>query len=166
MRASAPVTVLVAMSESEYVQFVERAIPAYAAQKVESGQWLLEESFELATKSFNDLLPQGRATPNSHFFTIMDAAQVAVGMVWIAEQKRADKRIAYVYDVSIKPQHQRRGHATRAFRALEVEIRAMGLSGIALHVFGHNGSAHALYIKLGYQTTNINMYKSIEATSP
>ena len=166
MHESAPMTVLVAMSESEYVQFVERSIPAYAAHKVESGQWLQQESLERAGKSFNDLLPQGLATPNNHLFTIIDAEQAAVGMVWIAAQERADKRIAYVYDVSIKPQHQRRGHATRAFRALEDEIRTLGLSGIALHVFGHSLNAHALYVKLGYQTTNINMYKPIEATSP
>ena len=36
-----------------------------------------------------------------------------------------------------------------------------GLSGIALHVFGHNREARALYRKLGYVATNINLYKPV-----
>ena len=58
---------------------------------------------------------------------------------------------------------QRKGHAARALRALEGEMRALGLSGIALHVFGQNAAAHALYVQLGYLPTNINMFKAIGA---
>jgi hypothetical protein len=32
---------------------------------------------------------------------------------------------------------------------------------VALHVFGHNPQAHALYVKLGYITTNTNMFKAL-----
>jgi ribosomal protein S18 acetylase RimI-like enzyme len=39
----------------------------------------------------------------------------------------------------------------------------MGLAGIALHVFGHNQSARALYEKLGYAPTNLNLYKPLAA---
>jgi ribosomal protein S18 acetylase RimI-like enzyme len=70
-------------------------------------------------------------------------------------------RIAYIYDLAIDPAHQRRGHATRALRALEEEVHALGLAGIALHVFGHNVGAQTLYAKLGYEPTNINMYKPV-----
>ncbi|MFO1298108.1 MAG: hypothetical protein U1F25_17690 [Rubrivivax sp.] len=38
-----------------------------------------------------------------------------------------------------------------------------GLSGIALHVFGHNHEAQALYRKLGYVATNIHMFKAVPA---
>jgi RimJ/RimL family protein N-acetyltransferase len=37
----------------------------------------------------------------------------------------------------------------------------LGLSGIALHVFGHNHGAQALYAKLGFVATNINLFKSL-----
>jgi len=153
--------VLVPMTESEYLAFVDAAIPGYAADKVAAGQWTAKESLALAKKSFDDLLPAGRSTTENHFFTILDAESVAVGSLWIAVQGRAGKRIAYIYDVGIKPEHQRRGHATRALLALEDEIRALDLSGIALHVFGHNRGAQALYAKLGYAPTNINMYKPV-----
>jgi len=66
-----------------------------------------------------------------------------------------------VYDVYVRPEHQRKGHAGRAFAALEVEAHRLGLTGIALHVFGHNAGAQALYQKLGYVPTNINMFKPL-----
>jgi ribosomal protein S18 acetylase RimI-like enzyme len=84
-----------------------------------------------------------------------------VGTLWIAIQARGTQRVAYVYDVVIGPEHRRRGHAERAFKALEQEAVGLGLSGIALHVFGHNHGAQALYAKLGFVATNINLFKSL-----
>lgn len=150
------------MTESEFLAFAEEAVPAFAADKIASGHWSQDAALELSRKSFEELLPHGLASPDNFLFTIRDTAnQANVGMVWIAVQERAGKRIAYVYDVTVQPEHQRKGHATRAFLALESEVRKLGLSGIALNVFGHNAGAHALYVKLGYQPTNINMFKAI-----
>ena len=82
-------------------------------------------------------------------------------MLWFAVQEQAGRRVAYVYDVGIRPEYQRRGYATAAFTALEGETRARGLAGIGLHVFGHNPGARALYEKLGYEATNIHMFKKV-----
>ncbi|MBC7620567.1 MAG: GNAT family N-acetyltransferase [Candidatus Saccharibacteria bacterium] len=57
------------------------------------------------------------------------------------------------------PAHRRPGHAVAAFAALEKQVLALGLSGMGLHVFAHNTAAHALYAKLGFAATNINMFK-------
>ena len=156
-------TILVRMTEDEFLTFVEEAVPAYAADKVASGQWQQSDALERARKSFEELLPLGLATPDNHLFTVRDDADVSVGVVWVAAEDRADKRIAYLYQINIKPLHRRTGHAARALRALEGEMCTLGLSGIALHVFGHNAAAHALYVKLGYLPTNINMFKAIGA---
>ena len=153
---------LTPMTQDEFLVFAEVAVPSFAAEKVASGQWNEAEALELARKSFAELLPQGLATLDNHFFTVHDqTTQINVGIVWIAAQERAGKRIAYVYEISIKPEHQRRGHAKRALLALEDKVRSLGLSGIALHVFGHNTAAQALYLQLGYQPTNINLFKAI-----
>ena len=45
--------------------------------------------------------------------------------------------------------------------ALEEEARRFGLTALALHVFGHNTAARALYEGIGYQITNINMRKDL-----
>ena len=158
-------TILTPMTQREFLAFAEEAVPAFAADKIASGHWSPDEALELSRKSFEELLPHGLASPDNFLFTIRDPVnQVNVGMVWIAVQERAGKRIAYVYDVIVQPEHQRKGHAMRAFLALESEVQKLGLSGIALNVFGHNAGAHALYVKLGYQPTNINMFKAIRET--
>lgn len=156
-----PMAILVPCTESEYDAYLAAAIPAYAADKVASGQWSQDEALVLSRQSFEGLLPQGPATPDHYLFTIRDAADRAVGMIWLGTQDRAGQRIGFIYDVSIQPTHQRQGHATRAFTALEDIARPLGLSGIALHVFGHNPGAQALYAKLGYQITNLNMFKPL-----
>jgi ribosomal protein S18 acetylase RimI-like enzyme len=153
--------VLAPMTEPEYRAFVDAAIPGDAADKVAAGQWTAEESMTLARKSYDERLPAGWRTADNHFFTILDVESVAVGSLWIAVQDRAGERIATIYDVGIKPEYRRRGHATRALRAHEEEVRALGLAGIALHVFGHNVGAQALYAKLGVEPANINLYKPV-----
>ncbi len=91
----------------------------------------------------------------------MDEEGLAVGMLWFAVQTRSGRRIAYVYDVAVRPERQRQGHALRAFRALEAEALRLGLTGIALHVFGHNRGAQALYARLGFEPTNIQLFKPL-----
>lgn len=153
---------LVPMTDAEYRAFVDEAIPAYAADKVASGQWLPSEALERSKSSLAELLPRGRDTPDHLLFTLVDEGRVAVGMLWIAAVEQAGQRIAYVYDISVRPEHRRQGHAASAFAALEAKVRELGLSGIALHVFGHNAGAVALYAKLGFQATNINMFKAVD----
>jgi ribosomal protein S18 acetylase RimI-like enzyme len=153
---------LVPMTQAEYVGFVSKSIRAYANDEVASGHWSEAEALELAKHSFDVLLPLGLATPEHHLFTIRGDGALTLGMLWIALQKRAGKRIAYVYDVYISPLHRRRGYAAEAFVALESKARDLGFNGIGLHVFGHNSGAQALYAKLGFIATDINMFKSLE----
>ncbi len=149
------------MTETEFARFVADAIPGYAADKVASGQWAEAESLELSRAALDELLPQGLNTPGNHFFNVVDGAGRPVGSLWIAAKEQAGRRIAYIYDIRIRPECRRRGHATRALRAAEDEARRLGLGGIGLHVFGHNPAARTLYEALGYRATNINMFKPL-----
>ena len=58
-------TALRSMIQSEYIAWLETTIPAYAADKVASGQWSREASLELSRKEYNELLPQGFETPDN-----------------------------------------------------------------------------------------------------
>jgi ribosomal protein S18 acetylase RimI-like enzyme len=153
--------ILEPMSDSDFSAFVETTVPAYAAEKVASGQWPAEPSLDLARKALEDLLPQGRATAGHHLFRITDSSGRSLGTLWLAEIERAGKQIAYLYDIWVRPECRRQGYALDALKAAEVEARDLGLSGIGLHVFGHNAGARLLYEKLGYQTTNLNMFKAL-----
>lgn len=154
-------SVLRPMTEPEYLGWLQESIPGYAADKVASGQWSQEAALDLSKKEYEELLPQGLATPDNYLFTIIDSQAAAVGVLWFAVITKFDARIAFVFDVSVWPERQREGHAFRAFLGLEDEIRRLGLSGIALHVFGHNTPAQALYAKLGFQPTNISLFKPV-----
>jgi ribosomal protein S18 acetylase RimI-like enzyme len=149
------------ITAAEYAAWVAEAVPAYAADKVASGAWAAGLALELSRKEFESLLPQGKDTADNYLYSILDSAGKPVGTIWFAAQDRGNSRIAYVYDVEVLPEHRRQGHARRAFEALEREASGLGLAGIALHVFGHNHAAQALYAGLGYEPTNINLYKPI-----
>jgi ribosomal protein S18 acetylase RimI-like enzyme len=154
-------TALRPMTPPEYAAWRAQTVPAYAADKVASGQWTQDESLAQSEAEFEALLPQGPATPGNHLFTIADVDGAAVGVLWIAEKTQAGARIAYVYDVAIEPHRQREGHAQRAFVALEEHARRLGLAGIGLHVFGHNTAARALYARLGFEPTNLSLFKPL-----
>ena len=156
-----PMPALRAMTEPEFTAWAAAEVPAYAADKVASGQWAADVSLALSQKEQDQLLPQGLQSVDNHLFNIVDAGGTVVGMLWFAEQTRFNARIAYVFDIDVWPAYQRQGHGTRAFQALEVEVQRLGLTGIALHVFGHNTGAQALYAKLGFRPTNISLFKAV-----
>lgn len=152
------------MTEPEYAEWLAGTIPAYASDKVASGQWTSDASIALSQKEYAELLPNGLDTEDNYLYTIIDSQSAAVGVLWFAVKIKFNSEVAYVFDVSVKPERQREGHAQRALVTLEEVVRGKGLSGIALHVFGHNKGAQALYAKLGYQPTNISLFKPMGAT--
>lgn len=150
------------MSAEVYEQYLESAISAYAASNVSSGRWPKEGSIERAKLVYADLLPLGTKTPDNYLFEIRTkAGSETVGMLWFAIVNRNGMRSAFVYDVRIDPKFRKQGHATHAFKALEKIVREHAISDIGLHVFSFNRGAQALYEKLGYTVTGINMIKHL-----
>ena len=109
-----------------------------------------------------DLLPQGPDTPDNVLYTLHDPHEDAdVGVLWYALQRTPHATTAFIYEVEVFEAYRRRGYATQAFTLLETDAAARGATRIGLHVFGHNTAARALYEKLGYHATNINMRKEL-----
>jgi ribosomal protein S18 acetylase RimI-like enzyme len=163
-----PRTRLIPMSAATFADYLEASNVEYANDKVAAGQWSEAEALDKAREESARLLPQGLDTPENWLFDIVaddgPTHDTPVGMVWIARQTRGGKPVAFVYDVLIHPAHQRQGHARRAFQALEQEVALRGMAGIALHVFGHNSAARALYERLGFGVTNLNLFKPLGAS--
>ena len=156
-------TLLARLSPAEFADCKSTSIPTYASEKVSSGEWAEFDALRLAREAFDLLLPNGLDTPQNHLFGLRETVDgPLIGVLWFAVRQRAADRIGYVYEIVIHPPFQRQGHARRAFLALEDKVREMGLSGIALHVFGHNAGARALYESLGYQASNITMFKPVD----
>jgi len=159
------VPVLRPITVAEFAAWRDLAIPDYADEQVRAGQWSRDAALALARRALDALLPQGLDTPDHELFSVLDAAGRPVGTLWFAVQARGEARVAYVYDIVIDAGHRRQGHAERAFAALEQEAARRGLAGIALHVFGHNRGAQALYAKLGFVPTNIHLFKPLAPAS-
>ncbi len=152
------------MDADAFTRFLARAVPEYAAEKVRNGQWSPDEAQARSEREFQDLLPQGPDTPDNVLYTLHDPQEGAdVGVLWYALQ-RAATTTAFIYEVEVFEPFRRRGYATQAFTLLEADAAARGATRIGLHVFGHNTAARALYEKLGYHATNINMRKELRQT--
>lgn len=157
-----PMTTLLPMPPSAFARYREGAIQGYADDNVAAGRWPAEGALQRSTEDFDESLPLGLGTPDNHLYQIIDEATgTVVGVLWFAVVVKNGLKSAFVYDVEVHRPHQRQGHGRAAFQALEGLVASLGLSSIALHVFGHNPGAQALYASLGYGVTGINMRKQL-----
>ncbi len=150
------------MTDEECGAFLEWLIPKYAEGHVRAGSWNSSGSVERSRAEVAHLLAQGVHTPNHFLRTIHDdESGRRVGEVWYALQKQEGGPQVYVYWIGIGKDFRRKGHAEATFLALEGEAKRLGAGRIALHVFGDNSGAMALYQKLGYAPTNVIMAKKV-----
>lgn len=149
------------MTPDEFRDFYEASIVDYAQEKVRAGNWSEEESLEKSGEEYRQLLPEGMNTPNHHLYAIRDGGGGKVGALWLAVEKQCGRKTGFIYQLYIEEQFRRRGYAAGAMRALEEKARTLGVDTLMLHVFGHNHAAIALYRKLGYDGTNMNMAKKL-----
>ena len=158
-------TLLVPMGPAFFGTYMPTEIAAYAEDNIVAGRWPREGALDRSRAEFESLLPHGLATPEHHLFEIkLGEPGPTIGALWIGIEERHGLRGAFVYNVGIDTARRRQGHALRAFEALESTVRGLGLSHIGLHVFGHNPGAQALYAKLGYGVTGVNMVKHLGET--
>lgn len=164
IRAPGPVSParvrLVPMTDAEYERFTAFLVPDYAEQNVAAEYWEPGSALERARTEITQLLPQGRRTPDHHFFTIRrDADDAAVGSLWFAVRRAPQPAGGFIYDIVIDAAHRRQGYAGAAMLELENVAKGLGVDRISLHVFGSNSGAIDLYRKLGYQSTSLLMRK-------
>ena len=150
------------MSPVEFEVYLERSVAEYAEDKVKAGNWPQEDALERSRQEFKKYLPQGLDTPDNFLCTLIERETGAnVGMIWYASMPGSTAPAWFIYDFYVNPEQRRRGYAAQALAALEERARVQGIRAIALHVFGHNTTARALYEKMGYEITNINMVRRI-----
>lgn len=155
---------LVPMKETEYQAFLDLAIREYAEDRVRAGNWQAQGALERSAQDFQKFLPAGVATKDNYLYDIVDEALgTTVGVIWLARIMQGAHPIVFIYDFRIEEPFRRKGYGEQAMRAAEEHTKALGSDTIALHVFGHNHAARALYEKTGYEITNINMAKKLTA---
>jgi len=153
---------LVPMTPAAFERYLAYAVSNYADVNIASGRWKREDAMSLSKAAFTELLPDGLKTPGHYLYEIKAPSDSrTVGDLWAGEMHKNGMTTAFVYEIRILPEFRRQGHATRAMKALEPIVRALGYPSIGLHVFGYNLEAQALYRKLGYSVMDMNMFKPL-----
>lgn len=151
---------LVPMTPEIYEAWVGRTIVEYAAGHVEAGNWSAEEAPGRAKAQFDELLPNGLASKGQHLWSIRDADDRHVGILWVAPWERHPNGV-FIYDIAIEPEARGRGLGQAALEALHDWARQQGYSRVGLHVFGSNDVARRLYLRTGYVETDVRMEKRL-----
>ncbi|MCA9836527.1 MAG: GNAT family N-acetyltransferase [Trueperaceae bacterium] len=152
---------LLPLSAEEFDSYLEQAIKDYAEDKIAAGNWQVSEALENSRRDYLRLLPEGVRTANNYLFSIRRDAGEKVGVIWFALNPEGLKSNAFIYDFLIDEPYRRKGYGKAALLAAEEKAKALGISTLSLHVFGHNQAARKLYEQLGYEITNINMAKKL-----
>ena len=151
------------MSDELFVSYIEEAVAHFSKEYVIAGICAERDAAVMCRSTYEKSLPQGVATPNNYLYEIRKVDdQVPVGMAWLAIWVNAGKRSAFVCDLYIRPDWRLRGYGTQTMKLLEQKVREFeGVSEIGLHVLWQNKAAQAVYMKLGFKPTGINMIKRL-----
>lgn len=149
---------LAAMTESEVAGFLETVLPPYIAERAAADHIPNEEAERSARVQHAQLLPGGKAAPG-HTIAWIVAGEEPVGGVWFFIDSA--NREAYIYNITVFPQHRRRGYASGALALIEEAARQSGCRRLALNVFAPNAAAIALYRKLGFAAVSMHMNKAL-----
>lgn len=86
-----------------------------------------------------------------------------IACLWLgnAIDPQQGDRYGYILLLYVTPQHRRRGIASALLRQAEAWAIARGDQRLGLQVFAHNGTALALYRKLGYTTQALWMSRPL-----
>jgi ribosomal protein S18 acetylase RimI-like enzyme len=159
--------VLVPFTRSEFEEFLQRNIRHFARERVEAGDWTRREALRLSTRAHRSLLPQGLRTPSHQLRALVDARSgLRVGETWYQVRRIGSSKELWVYWIGIREDQRRKGYGLAALRRLEEEARRRSVKRIALHVFGPNLGARALYAKAGFQVLEEQLGKAVRPLPP
>ncbi|MGX7243360.1 GNAT family N-acetyltransferase [Enterococcus quebecensis] len=155
--------ILKEMDATDYEKYLSFAIEDYAKDKVTAGTWNEEEAIDLATKSFNKLLPEGKDTKNDYLYSIEDnSLDKKVGFLWVHLNKTLYGSKLFIYDFIVFEAFRNLGYGKQTITCLVEKAKKMDVSQIDLHVFAHNKGAIHLYEQTGFVATDISMSKQIK----
>ena len=146
------------MRDDEFRGYLDYFIPDYAAEISSNYGLSPQDAQAKALLEINEDLAQGPATPDHGLLCITEGTEV-IGYLWYKPDQKT--RSVFIYDFSILPPHQRKGHATQALVTFEAMLAKDGFEQIKLRVAADNKPAQNLYLKDGFRATGINMIRQI-----
>ncbi len=148
------------IAELEFNDFIETMLPAYIEERSAADHVSKTVAEQFARQQHAKLLLHGYHTPGHYFFRIIDeVTNLAVGTVWFRLEVSSGE--AYIYNITVVPEHRRRGYASAALNAVARLARSKGCARLALNVFARNEAARLLYRKLGFCVVSLHMNKPL-----
>ncbi len=151
--------ILRALTPDEYSAYMARGVADYADDLASNYQLPPEQAAVESAHAAAQLLPQGQETAGHLPLAIATPDEALIGYLWFSETPETQS--AYINDFEILPEYRGKGYGTDALSMLESQLRAKGIKQIRLRVAVSNGRAEALYARIGFFTTGINMAKTI-----
>ena len=148
------------MTADEASAFAANLLEPYIEERIASGEQP-DVARRTAVGQTESLFPGGTPAPGQLVFRVIDDAGTDVGSLWIGPRAPDRPEFFWVWDVAIDEGQRGKGMGRAAMRMAEDEARAHGATELGLNVFGHNAVARRLYESLGYETTAVNMRKSL-----
>ena len=146
------------MGAEDREAFLERTFQEYLEEVARLREVPLDRARPLVERERRQILPEGPATPDHHFWWLVDpATDRRVGELWVALRRIDARAEAWIYDLRIEPAFRRRGYAEAALRRLEGRARELGAQSVGLNVFAWNRPARALYDKVGFRPVATQM---------
>ena len=106
------------------------------------------------------MFPGDAPAPGHFVYRVLDDG-VAVGVLWIGEERGAPPEHWWVWTIEIDEPFRGRGLGRAAMVLAEEEARRRGATQIGLNVFGGNHVARSLYASLGYEVSRLQMHKAL-----
>lgn len=152
------------MTQSEFDDYLERAVPEYAQAHLDNGVPDRASAIERAKGDYLALLPAGLRSEAMHLLSIRAAGRARpIGMVWYELRDDDGCRTAFIYDFRIDEAERGRGYGRETLARVDEQLRALGARSVGLNVLGHNQRARALYEKHGFKVESITMRKVFAA---
>ncbi|MEU7136438.1 GNAT family N-acetyltransferase [Streptomyces sp. NPDC046261] len=141
------------MSEAEFAPWQRAAKAEYARMWRDRGV-SRDRAEAKAETDHAAKLPAGVASPGA-VLRVLAHDGVDVGTLWLSLSGEG----GFVFDVEVDARHRGRGHGRTLMLLAERECLAAGATTLGLNVFADNTPALGLYTSLGYEPTQIHLYK-------
>ncbi|QUM88952.1 GNAT family N-acetyltransferase [Moritella sp. 36] len=146
------------MTSDEYPAYCDYFIDDYSHEISQNYGHAMDRAVELAQQDLIRCFPNGLET-NEHELLCIESESNLVGYLW--HSIKVSDKSTFIYDFFIFPNSRNKGYGKLAIKALESQLKSIGIEQIKLRVAYHNQRALKLYQEVGFAISGYNMSKKI-----
>ncbi|CBL90664.1 hypothetical protein GCM10025878_01630 [Leuconostoc gasicomitatum] len=95
------------MSPNHFQKYMDFAVNEYATEKIAAGTWTAETAQKNSQLTYDRLLPNGLATPDTFFYSIFKNSEI-IGYIWFGTDNE-NASTAFIFDFEIYKTYQKSG---------------------------------------------------------